>query len=197
MAGEESDEDLMLLVAAGSDAALRELMRRYAAPLYRFVARHGVVRDAEDLCQEAWLRVVRSARRFDRTRRFSTWLFQIALNLCRDWHRRPPPDPVDFSDESTTGRRETNVLVPSDGAQTVAATEAALDARRLLAALPEAQRSALLLRYYHGFSEAETAEILGCPRGTVKSRLHQAVARLLALGGGDSLFDLGKEKARP
>src|SRR5215471_598675 len=93
--GRQTDEDLMAAVAHGSRAALRELYGRYERPLYQFVFRHGGGRDAEDLCQEAWLRVVRSARRFDRTRRFSTWLFQITINLCRDWHRRPPPDPVD------------------------------------------------------------------------------------------------------
>ncbi len=60
-----------------------------------------------------------------------------------------------------------------------AATDAALDAHRLLATLPEAQRSAVILRYYHDLPEEEVAAILGCPRGTVKSRLHHAMRRLL------------------
>jgi len=53
-----------------------------------------------------------------------------------------------------------------------------LDARRLLAVLPEAQREVLLLRYYHDLSEEQMAQILDCPRGTVKSRLHNALERL-------------------
>jgi len=117
----------------------------------------------EDLYQETWLRAVRAAPRFDPSRRFSTWVFQIAVNLCRDWHRRPPPEPVEPDD---------NLASTSD------APEARIDARRLLAALPEAQRTVLLLRYYHGLSEEEAAEVLGCPRGTVKSRLHAARERL-------------------
>ncbi|HUE30642.1 MAG TPA: sigma-70 family RNA polymerase sigma factor, partial [Verrucomicrobiae bacterium] len=118
--------------------------------------------------QETWLRVVRAARRFDPQRRFSTWLFQIAINLCRDWQRRPPPEPVDPADA------EARAGAPS-------AVDAALDARRLLAALPEAQRSAVILRYYHDLPEEEVAAILDCPRGTVKSRLHHAMRRLLEL----------------
>jgi RNA polymerase sigma-70 factor (ECF subfamily) len=158
-----TDEELIGRVGVGDQDALAELCRRYERPLYRFLARHTGGRDVEDLYQETWLRAVRAAPRFDPSRRFSTWVFQIAVNLCRDWHRRPPPEPVEPDD---------NLASTSD------APEARIDARRLLAALPEAQRTALLLRYYHGLSEEEAAEVLGCPRGTVKSRLHAARERL-------------------
>ena len=163
-----SDEELIGRVGIGNQDALAELCRRYERPLYRFLARHTGGRDVEDLFQETWLRAVRAAPRFDPSRRFSTWVFQIAVNLCRDWHRRPPPEPVETDD---------NLASTSD------APEARIDARRLLAALPEAQRTVLLLRHYHGLSEEETAEILGCPRGTVKSRLHAARERLGRLMG--------------
>src|SRR5213596_2633126 len=153
-----TDEELIAAVASGDGRRLEELCRRWERPLYQLIARHTGGRDVEDLYQETWLRVVRAARRFDPGRRFSTWLFQIATNLCRDWHRRPPPEPVD----------------PADA-------DAVLDARRLLAALPEAQRSAVILRYYHDLPEEEVAAILGCPRGTVKSRLHHAMRRLLEM----------------
>jgi RNA polymerase sigma-70 factor (ECF subfamily) len=169
-----TDGELMAAVAAGDERALGELCRRYERPLHRLLVRYTGGRDAEDLYQETWLRVVRAAARFDPGRRFSTWLFQIAVNLCRDWHRRQPPEPADPA--------AVEALVGPAGS--VAATEAALDARRLLAALPEAQRSAVILRYYHDLPEEEVAEILGCPRGTVKSRLHGAMARLAALAGG-------------
>jgi len=101
-------------------------------------------------------------------RRFSTWLFQIALNLCRDWHRKARADPVDPADIDR---------IAADGA----ATDAAIDARRLLAALPEPQREVVVLRYLHDLGEDEVAEILGCPRGTVKSRLHHALRKLVEL----------------
>jgi RNA polymerase sigma-70 factor (ECF subfamily) len=160
-----SDEELMAAVAGGSGDAFQELYRRWEGPLHRFVHRSTGGRDAEDLVQETWLRVVRAAARYDPGRRFSTWLFQIAVNLCRDWHRRPPPAPAGAEPAA---------------AASAAVAEAAIDARRLVAALPDAQRSALVLRYYHDLGEAEIADILGCPRGTVKSRLHHAVATLAA-----------------
>lgn len=78
-----TDEELMQSVAEGDPSALRELCARWERPLYRFLHRAADGRDTDDLFQETWLRVVRSARRFDPARRFSTWLFQIALNLDR------------------------------------------------------------------------------------------------------------------
>src|SRR5947208_7412209 len=126
-----TDEELIAAVASGDGRGLEELCRRWERPLYQLIARHTGGRDVEDLYQETWLRVVRAARRFDPRRRFSTWLFQIALNLCRDWHRRPPPEPVD---PDTAELRAPDEPI-----------EAAIDARRLLAALPEAQRSAVIL----------------------------------------------------
>jgi RNA polymerase sigma-70 factor (ECF subfamily) len=169
-----TDEALIAAVGGGSEEALEVLCKRYERPLYGFLARHGGGRDVEDLYQETWLRVVRAAPRFDPGRRFSTWLFQIAVNLCRDWHRREPPQPEDPARiEALAGSAEANDRI-----------DAAIDAHRLLAALPEAQRSVVILRYYHGLSEADVAEILGCPRGTVKSRLHYAMARLGTLVRG-------------
>jgi RNA polymerase sigma-70 factor (ECF subfamily) len=162
-----SDEDLVGRLANGDEQALRELLRRYERPLSHFIYRHTGGRDVEDLYQETWLRVVHHAARFDRRRRFSTWLFHIAVNLCRDWHRRPPPEPVEPPHDS--------------GSDDLPATEARLDAQRLLAMLPELQREVLLLRYYQDLTEDEVAQILDCPRGTVKSRLHNALARLAAL----------------
>lgn len=164
-----SDADLMTAVAAGDEGALAELCGRHERALHRFIWRHTGGRDVEDLYQETWLRVVRAAARFDPRRRFATWLFQIAVNLCHDWHRRRPPEPYDPAVADA---------LPST-TDAVARVDAALDAERLLAALPDEQRSAVILRYYHDLAEEDVAEILGCPRGTVKSRLHQAMARLV------------------
>jgi RNA polymerase sigma-70 factor (ECF subfamily) len=163
-----TDEELIAAVAHGDGGALGDLCRRWERPLHHFIHRHTGGRDVEDLYQETWLRVVRAAQRFDPERRFSTWLFQIALNLCRDWHRRPPPEPADV--EALDGPAALDGRI-----------DAAIDARRLLAALPEAQRSAVILRYYHDLGEDEMAAVLDCPRGTVKSRLHHAMRRLVEL----------------
>lgn len=167
----QTDEALAARVADGDELALRELLRRYERPLAGFLHRQTGGRDVEDLYQETWLRVVRHARRFDPGRRFSTWLFQIAVNLCRDWHRRPPPEASDTAGgPSTTG---------------LEGVDASLDAARLLAGLPAPQREVVVLRYYQDLSEDEVATILDIPKGTVKSRLHQAIARMAGLARGE------------
>lgn len=165
-----TDEELIAAVAAGDDGALAALYRRYERPLHAFLARYTGGRDVDDLVQESWLRVVRAADRFDPSRRFSTWLFQIALNLARDWRRRPPAEPVD-------PQRTIHLVAPDHEA----VVDAGLDVERLLAALPEAQRAVVVLRHFHDLGEDEVAAILSIPRGTVKSRLHNAMDRLMGL----------------
>lgn len=169
----------MLRVAQGDPSALRELCGRYERPLYGFLHRAAGGRDTDDLAQETWLRVVRSARRFDPARRFSTWLFQIALNLARDLHRRALAEPTAPDGIESA---QAHAIAEGHGPPAAhAATDATLDARRLLEALPEAQREVVLLRVLQDVGEEETAAILGCPRGTVKSRLHHALARMAAI----------------
>jgi RNA polymerase sigma-70 factor (ECF subfamily) len=168
-----TDAELIGAVAAGDGRALDALYARYERPLYQFLFRHGGARDVDDRYQETWLRVVAAASRFDPRRRFSTWLFQIALNLCRDARRRPPPEPVDPG----------SIELPASGHGSARAIEDALDVERLLAYLPQPHRSVVVLRYYCDLSEAEVAEILGCPVGTVKSRMHHALGRLAAIVG--------------
>lgn len=169
-----SDEELIAAVATGDDAALTALYRRYARPLHAFLARYTGGRDVDDLVQETWLRVVRAAARFDAGRRFPTWLFQIAVNLARDWHRKPPDEPAEPEGSSA--------LAAPDA---IGRVDAGLDVARLLAALPEAQRVVVILRHFHDLGEDEVAAILAIPRGTVKSRMHQAMARLVTLARAD------------
>jgi RNA polymerase sigma-70 factor (ECF subfamily) len=162
----ESDEDLMAAAQRGDEDALSALITRYRKPLYGFLWRR-VDGDVDDLFQETWLRVVRSRHRFSPQRRFSTWLFQIANNLCRDRARRRAAERRRREGFGQTAPTHTG---PPSGAR--------IDARRLLSQLSDAQREAVVSRYYEGHSEAETAALLGIPRGTVKSRLHAALARL-------------------
>lgn len=160
-----TDENLVERLASGDESALRELLSRYERRLSSFLYRNTGGRDVEDLYQETWVRVVRHASKFDPSKKFSTWLFQIAINLCRDWLRRKPPEPQLVGDDRVSSAA-------------MARTEAALDVQRLLTQLPAEQREVLILRYYHDMTEEQVAEVLGCPRGTVKSRAHHAFARL-------------------
>jgi RNA polymerase sigma-70 factor (ECF subfamily) len=165
----------MRALASGDDTALAELLARYEHGLAAFIYRNTGGRDVEDLFQETWLRVVRSATRFDTDRRFSTWLFQIAVNLCRDQLRKQGREGTQRGfGEPSRGRVGADAHVDPR-------PERAIDAERLLARLPVEQREALILKYYHDMPETRIAEVLECPRGTVKSRVHNALARLASL----------------
>jgi RNA polymerase sigma-70 factor (ECF subfamily) len=169
-----SDEDLMVRVQAGDSEALAALIDRYRGPLYAFLWRRAGD-GADDLFQESWIRVSRARDRFDRSRRFSTWLFQIANNLCRDRWRRQ-----DARRRAFDALREEERAAGRDSA---APPELPADHGLIerLDALPERLREVLVLRHYHELGEAEIAEVLGIPRGTVKSRLHAAVRAARAL----------------
>ena len=162
----------MLQVQAGSEGALEALVDRWRARLFGFLQRRAGAGDADDLFQETWLRVVRARRRFDPRLRFSTWLFQIANNLCRDRFRRG----------AVAARgREAFAEQPRDGADADPALR--IDLARRLAQLPDRLREVLVLRYYRDLGEREIAELLGIPPGTVKSRLHAALRSLRATEG--------------
>lgn len=158
----------MIAVQAGDETALAALMDRYKGPLYGFLNRRVGDTAADDLFQESWLRVVRARERFDPRRRFSTWLFQIANNLCRDRGRRRAVEVRHL--EAITRERASAPVDP--------VVESRLDMRQRLESLPERLREVLILRYYQQLPERDIAEILKIPRGTVKSRMHAALAAL-------------------
>jgi RNA polymerase sigma-70 factor (ECF subfamily) len=166
----------MVQLQAGDEGALAVLMDRYKGPLYGFLSRRVDDSAVDDLFQESWLRVVRARDRFDPRRRFSTWVFQIANNLCRDRGRRRAVE-IRHLEELARSRGD---AVERTSPPPV---ELRLDMRRRLDALPERLREVLVLRYYQQLPERDIAEILGIPRGTVKSRLHAAVKALRAQEG--------------
>ncbi len=166
----------MVRLQSGDEGALGTLMDRYKGPLYGFLNRRVGDAAADDLFQESWLRVVRARDRFDPRRRFSTWIFQIANNLCRDRGRRRA---VEIRHLESLARDRSS---PSERAEAPPA-ELRLDMRQRLDALPERLREVLVLRYYQELPERDIAEILTIPRGTVKGRLHAAVKALRAQEG--------------
>ena len=169
----DSDEDLMVQVQAGSDDALALLMDRWRAPLYGFLVRR-VGDGSDDIFQESWIRVVRARDRFDPERRFSTWLFQIANNLCRDRWRR-------LSARGRAVEAFTRESIATRAPSTEPKIHEPDTMRARVLSLPEKQREVLILRYYQDLSEAEIADVLGIPKGTVKSRMHTAVKALRQL----------------
>ena len=173
-----SDEALVALVARGDDTALAELYDRVGRVAYGLAYR--VLRDdrlAEDAVQEAFLAVWRTAARFTAERaKASTWILTLVHRRAVDLVRREERRRAEPLDDETR-----------DAATTDSAEEAAwlgFERDRIQAALkllPDAQREAIELAYYGGFSQSELAERLGQPLGTIKSRMFAGLARLREL----------------
>ena len=173
-----SDEALVALVARGDETALGELYDRVGRVAYGIALR--VVRDrqlAEDAVQEGFLGVWRSAATFRAERgKASAWIVTLvhrrAVDIVRRRERRPA-EPLDTEREiaDPAGTAEDEAWLGFERHRVV----------RALAALPNAQREALELAYYGGYSQSEVAERLGVPLGTIKSRMFAGLARLREL----------------
>jgi len=183
--GKQSDAELLALYSAGEEAAFREIVNRYKNPLYAFL-RHFLNRQdlIEDVFQETFLQLFTSRDSFDTSRPLRPWLFTIAANKAKDALRKQqkitaiPIGVIADSQEMSFG----NVLniLTSDQAvpyEDVERDETALHVRRIIADMPENLREILILAYFNKFSYKQMAQILSIPIGTVKSRLHAAVAR--------------------
>ena len=178
-----TDEQLVCSLRAGDKQSLGTLIERWQRPLYRFVyrmlPRHE---DASDICQETFLRVYDKADRFDEGSRFSTWMYQIALNLCRDQLRRKKrwnlilAQPSDREDAVEVGERVASD--DDDPAQTAAINEQTAALERAMGEIPKDQREVLILKEYQGLKFKEIAQILDCPESTVKSRMYYGLKGL-------------------
>ncbi len=179
---DRTDEELLAEHRSGDPAAFRTLMGRYRDDLLRFLTRFmGDRQAAEDVFQETFFQIHISAESFDETRRFKPWLFTIAANKGRDHHRRNArrptvgfSAPMDPSGERTyVDLMQLDIPSPSDAifdAERDRLVQQAVDA------LPEHHREILLLAYFQKLTYAQMADALEIPIGTVKSRLHAAVA---------------------
>jgi RNA polymerase sigma-70 factor (ECF subfamily) len=157
----------------GEAAAFAALVDRWQRPVARFLLRHvGRPDRVPDLCQEVFLRVLRAAPRYREEGRFSTWLFQIALNVARDAARRGKHAPEPLIEEPGASRPPlVEVCERRELARAVACA---------VAELPPPQREVLALRHDQGMSFEEMARVLNLPASTLKSRFAAALQRLRA-----------------
>ena len=166
-----TDEKLMLVFSQGSAEAFTELFHRYRLPIYAFFRRRlADPTHAEELSQETFLAVLRSAARYEPRALFRTYLYAIALKILRA-HRRKAIFRAAFFGRPNTVR---------DPAQPDT-TEAALWVRRAVAKLDATDREIVLLREFEQLSYAEIADLLYLPINTVRSRLFRARAALRQL----------------
>jgi len=172
-----TDEELVARSVAGDTDSFNQLILRWERPIYALAYRQlGREDDARDVVQDAFLRAFRALPGFKGEAKFSSWLYRITLNLCRDVMRRAKrapfvatPEGVDVAD-----------LAPADSAaesieDAVTRRDLGRHVARAMSRLPEEQRSAIILKEYHGLTFQEIAELQGCPLSTVKTRLYQGL----------------------
>ena len=182
-----TDEQLVERFREGDRPAFEELVGRYRREVFHFLIRFmGNRAAAEDVFQETFLQISQSAGSFDTSRRFRPWMFTIAANKARDALRsqnRKYAAPLN----ATVGGRggggdgvtefvdlmEADVEAPDASSQKQEMQQAV---QKTVMAMPDHLREILLLSYFHQFPYKQISAILGIPLGTVKSRLHAAVA---------------------
>jgi RNA polymerase sigma-70 factor (ECF subfamily) len=166
-------DEVSLLRASldGDTEAWGEIVSRYKDAVYGLCL--GFLRqpaDAEDIAQDAFIRAYENLRRYHLEKRFSTWLFTIASNLCRNRLRYRRYHPVAAPPDQIEGGR--------DPAKEVAREDRHRQVRAALDLLPYAYRAPLVLRFFNDLSYREIAEVLSLPEGTVKTRIHRAKIQL-------------------
>jgi len=175
-----TDEELVARSVSGDVDSFNQLIVRWERPIYALAYRVlGHEEDARDVCQDTFLRAYRALPGFKGQAKFSSWLYRIALNLCRDWmrrRRRAPvsqiPEDMDLSDL----RAETGPVESIE--DLVARRELSAIVEEAMQSLSEEQRTAIILKEYHGMTFQEIADMQGCPLSTVKTRLYQGLSQL-------------------
>jgi len=175
-----TDEELVARSVAGDHDSFNLLIRRWERPIYALAFRVlGREDDAREICQDTFLRAFRALPGFKGEAKFSSWLYRITLNLCRDWLRRKKRTPVVQVPEGLD-------LCALAAAQGPVESIEDLVARRQLSAsvaaamrlLPDEQRTAIVLKEFHGLTFQEIADLQQIPLSTVKTRLYQGLSVL-------------------
>jgi RNA polymerase sigma-70 factor (ECF subfamily) len=176
----QDDTAVVEAFLGGEERAFQELVERYQTRLLNFVYRTiGDRERAEDLVQEVFIRVYRHLHRFDRSKKFSTWVYTIASNLAKNELRNRSRNPLvlfqtmrsTWEDEDRPLQFEDPTARPDDLYRKRFLRELVEDT---VAKLPEHHRQVFVLRELEGRSYEEIAEITDCNLGTVKSRLNRA-----------------------
>lgn len=183
------DNDLVSAYLSGASLAFDVIVERYQTRLLNFVYRTVGDRErAEDLVQEAFVRVHRHLARFDRSKKFSTWIYTIASNLAKNELRNRARNPLVYFQTMTSSWEDEDR--PLEFEDATARPDDAFDRRHLrelvdaaVRRLPAHHRQVFVLRELDGRSYEEIAEMTSCNLGTVKSRLNRARAAFAEIIG--------------
>jgi RNA polymerase sigma-70 factor, ECF subfamily len=175
-----TDEELVARAQGGDVESFNQLILRWERPIYALAYRViGREEDARDVCQDAFLRAYRALPGFKGQAKFSSWLYRIALNLCRDWIRRQRRAPVSQLPEDVDASELAAETGPVESIEElVARRELSAIVEEAMSVLSEEQRTAIILKEYHGMTFQEIADMQGCPLSTVKTRLYQGLSLL-------------------
>lgn len=180
---ETTDEQLMSAHHAGDARAFPILVARYKSDLHRYLQRFlGSAAAADDVFQETFLQIHLSVATFDVTRKLRPWLYTIASNKARDWYRHQRRRAAASLDKPMGhGENEFTLLdlIPGESQNPdapICASEESAQVKKVVDAMPELYREILLMSYFQRFNYQQIADMLAIPLGTVKSRLHAAVA---------------------
>ena len=180
---QRNDEDLIGEVARKDHDAFRNLYGRYQGKVfglvYRYIGNQGV---AEDLVQEIFLKVYRSAGKFRPKAKFSTWLYKLVANHCLNYQRyvraRPSGSITDSETEERRNHSSTQAVDPVDPETALYEKERRSAVRKAVDSLPERQRMAVVLQRFEGLSYGEIAEVMDCSVKAVESLLQRAMEEL-------------------
>jgi RNA polymerase sigma-70 factor (ECF subfamily) len=198
-----TDEELVARSIGGDTESFNQLVVRWERPIYALAYRViGREEDARDVCQETFMRAFRSIHGFRGQAKFSSWLYRIALNLCRDWIRRERRAPTVQAPEGVDVIEMASEQGPVESIEElVSRRDIGRLIERAMATLSEEQRTAIILKEYQGLTFQEIADLQGCPLSTVKTRLYQGLTvlrRELERQGMEDPFALAREReARP
>src|ERR1041384_5297516 len=185
MKTDDADEDLMVLYQRGEVRAFELLLTRHRKPVYNFILRFvGDKETAEDLLQEAFMRVIKGAEAYQRQAKFTTWLYTIARNLCVDQSRRAKHRKAQSLDAPMNSSADSGTLLDVLPSGEMASDRQAgnrelqLRLHRALANLSEEQREVFLMREFLDMPFKDIADVVGVPENTVKSRMRYALEKL-------------------
>ena len=175
-----TDEELVARSKTGDTESFNQLVKRWERPIFALAYRTlGREEDARDVTQETFLRAFRALSGFKGDAKFSSWLYRIALNLCRDWMRKERRAPVVAVPEGVEMEQLAADQGPMETVEDLAArAELSREVAKAMAHLPEEQRHAIILKEYHGLTFQEIADLMRCPLSTVKTRVYQGLSTL-------------------
>ncbi len=179
----ESDRTLLERIASGDAGAMRALYDRHATPLFRYaLGRTGNPGTAEDAVQETMLAAWQGAAGYRGEARVRTWLFGICRNKLAEQAKRAGrrEAPAAGRPADLAALTDLGATAPAGQDTVERQAQGAIDFWRAFGRLSEEHREVVLLVFHYGFTQQETADILGIPEGTAKSRVHHARRRLRA-----------------